>query len=64
MAQMVGFLRASRVGNLKIIGMWQCNAEKAGVDRKTLQRIKARIRKNGTINIKTGAVKRLLAILI
>jgi hypothetical protein len=45
----------------KILAIRQCDAEKAGVDRKTFQRIKARIHKDGTINIKTGAVKRLLA---
>lgn len=39
----------------------QCDVEKAGVDRKTFQRIKARIQKSKTSNIKTGAVKRLLA---
>lgn len=41
--------------------MWQCDAEKSGVDRKTFQRIKTRIRKFGEINITTGAVRRLLA---
>lgn len=45
----------------KILSIRQCDAEKAGVDRKTFQRIKTRIQKSKTINIKTGAVKRLLA---
>jgi hypothetical protein len=44
----------------KILAIRQCDAEKAGVDRKTFQRIKARIQKNGTINLKTRAVRRLL----
>lgn len=44
----------------KILAIRQCDAEKVGVDRKTFQRIKARIQKNGTINIKTRAVRRLL----
>jgi len=46
---------------LKILALRQCDAEKAGVDRKTFQRIKERIR-GGEINIKTGAIKRLLTI--
>jgi hypothetical protein len=45
----------------KILTIRQCDAEKAGVDRKTFQRIKIRIQKTKTVNIKTGAVKRLLA---
>lgn len=45
----------------KILSIRQCDAEKAGIDRKTFQRIKTRIQKSKTINIKTGAVKRLLA---
>jgi hypothetical protein len=44
-----------------ILSIRQCEAEKAGIDRKTFQRIKTRIQKSNTINIKTGAVKRLLA---
>jgi hypothetical protein len=42
----------------RIIEMRQCDAEKAGVDRKTFQRIKERIR-GGEINIDTPALKRL-----
>jgi DNA-binding CsgD family transcriptional regulator len=41
--------------------MRQCDAERLGIDRKTFQRIKTRIRKFGEINIKTQAVSRLLA---
>ena len=44
----------------KILSIRQYDAEKAGVDRKTFQRIKARIRKNYQINLKTRVVKRLL----
>lgn len=44
----------------KILSTRQCDAEKAGIDRKTFQRIKTRIQKSNTINLKTGAVKRLL----
>jgi len=46
----------------KILAIRQCDAEIAGVDRKTFQRIKTRIQKSKTINIKTGAVKRLLTV--
>jgi len=47
----------------RLLAIRQCDAEKAGVDRKTFQRIKSRIQTCKTINIKTGAAKRLLAIL-
>ena len=43
----------------KILALRQCDAEKAGVDRKTFQRIKERIR-GGEINIDTPALKRLI----
>jgi hypothetical protein len=43
----------------KILALRQCDAEKIGVDRKTFQRIKERIR-GGEINIDTAAVRRLL----
>jgi hypothetical protein len=46
----------------KILAIRQCDAENAGVDRKTFQRIKARIRKGNKINFKTCAITRLLAI--
>lgn len=46
----------------KILAIRQSEAEIAGVHRKTFQRIKDRIQKKKTINIKTGAVKRLLVI--
>lgn len=45
----------------KIIAMSQKVAEECGVDRKTFQRMKQRIRDNGTINLKTKAVRRLLS---
>lgn len=44
----------------KILSIRQSDNEKAGIDRKTFQRIKARIRKDGTNNLSTRAVKRLL----
>lgn len=43
----------------KIFALRQCDAEKAGVDRKTFQRIKERIR-GGEINIETPAIRRLI----
>ena len=46
----------------KILAIRQSDAETAGVDRKTFQRIKSRIQTKKTINIKTSAVRRLLAI--
>jgi len=46
----------------RLLSIRQWDAENTGVDRKTFQRIKARIHKDGTINIKTIAVKRLLVI--
>ena len=46
----------------KILALRQCEAEKAGVDRKTFQRIKERIR-GGEINIDTPALKRLICVL-
>jgi len=44
----------------KILSMSQKIAEKCGVDRKTFQRMKQRIRDNGSINTNTKAVRRLL----
>ncbi|MGA2913114.1 MAG: hypothetical protein ABSE07_06325 [Methanoregula sp.] len=44
----------------KILSIRQCDAEKAGVDRKTFQRMKGRIRKNNHINLKTKAARRLV----
>ena len=44
----------------RILTIHQCEAEKAGVDRKTFQRIKERIRKNIRINLKTKAIRRLI----
>jgi len=43
----------------KIVEMRQYDAEKAGVDRKNFPQIKERIQKNGEINFKTKAAKRL-----
>lgn len=45
----------------KILALRLCDVEKIGVDRKTFQRIKERMR-DGEINIKTQAVNRLLMI--
>jgi len=47
----------------RILTIRQCDAEKAGVDRKTFQRIKDRIRKNNKINLKTIAVTRLVRLI-
>jgi len=44
----------------KILSIRQCDAEKAGVDRKTFQWIKKRIRMNTPINLSTKAVRRLI----
>ena len=43
-----------------ILSMSQKVAEEYGVDRETFQRMKQRICENGTINIKTRAVRRLV----
>lgn len=43
-----------------ILVLSQKTAEEYGVDRKTFQRIKQRIRETGDINLKTPAVKRLI----
>jgi len=61
LGEMLEFYRNAEKERLKILSIRQCNAEKAGVDRKTFQRIKTRIQKSKKINIKTGAVTRLLA---
>jgi len=43
----------------QILAMPQKIAEECGVDRKTFQRIKQRIREKGDLNLNTPAVKRL-----
>ena len=44
-----------------ILAMPQKIAEVCGVDRKTFQRMKQRIRENGDLNLKTPAVKRIIS---
>lgn len=44
----------------KILDLTPKEAEKCGVDRSTLNKIKIRRMKNGTLNLKTKAVKRLV----
>lgn len=47
----------------KILEMRQKDVEACGVDRKTFQRIKQRIRENGGLNLKTPAVFRLIKLM-
>jgi len=44
----------------KILDLPQKKAEEYGVDRKTFQSIKKRIRENGDLNLKTPGVNRIL----
>ena len=44
----------------RILALPQKEAEECGVDRKTFQRIKRRIREKGDLGLNTRAVKRLL----
>jgi len=44
----------------RILAISQKKAEEYGVDRKTFQRIKQRIREKGDLNLNTPGIKRLL----
>jgi len=44
----------------RILAMSQKKAEEYGVDRKTFQRIKQRIREKGDLNLNTPGVSRLI----